>query len=158
MSPILDLENLTPISLEELGEIKQLPSNEIKDIELETKELNKEIIENISIKEKTNKKPFKQKINSTSKTNKLLNSVTNIQQSSELLLSIKDCEVLSGISKVSIRKAIKEKEINYILEDGKYKISFKELLKWCYSSTRRKNVFNSQGIGRYVNEWNIILK
>jgi|GEM_PF-2451746 len=158
MSPILDLENLTPISLEELGEVKQLPSNEIKDIESETKELNKEIIENISIKEKTNKKPFKQKINSTSKTNKLTNSVTNIQQSSELLLSIKDCEVLSGISKVSIRKAIKEKEINYILEDGKYKISFKELLKWCYSSTRRKNVFNSQGIGRYVNEWNIILK
>ncbi len=154
MSPILDLENLTPISLEELGEQKQQFSNKTNDVEIEKKELNKEIIETISVKEKTNNKPFKQAIK---KTKKVDNKIEQRQQSSELLLSIKDCEVLSSISKVSIRKAIKEKEINYILENGKYKIPFKELLKWCYSSTRRKNVFNNQGIGKYVKEWNVML-
>ncbi|MEZ7821200.1 MAG: hypothetical protein QMB51_02730, partial [Patescibacteria group bacterium] len=78
MSPILDLENLTPISLEELGEQKQQFSNKTNDIEIEKKELNKEIIETISVKEKTNNKPFKQAIK---KTKKVDNKIDQRQQS-----------------------------------------------------------------------------
>lgn len=135
MSPILDLQNLTPISLEELGEPKQ-----------QEKELDKkEVIEpNFISKIKTKKK-------------EKLPTINYQQNKNDLLLSIKECETLSSISKVSIRKAIKEKEINYTLEDGKYKIALVELLKWCNASTRRKNVFNAQGIGKYVNEWKNII-
>ncbi len=147
MSPILDLENLTPISLEDIGEPKQenmsTTKNEVHVDVFSVEEIKKEPKNKLIIKKKKKEKIIKNSFKST----------TN-----DLLLSIKDCETLSGISKVSIRKSIKEKEINYILEDGKYKISFKELLKWCYASTRRRNVFNNQGIGKYVNEWNILLQ
>lgn len=147
MSPILDLENLTPISLEDIGEPKQenmsTTKNEVHVDVFSVEEIKKEPKNKLIKKKKKKEKIIKNSFKST----------TN-----DLLLSIKDCETLSGISKVSIRKSIKEKEINYILEDGKYKISFKELLKWCYASTRRRNVFNNQGIGKYVNEWNILLQ
>ena len=142
MSPILDLQNLTPISLEELGEPKQEEKKEL-DKHIETSLITEEI--------KTEKKKL------IIKKKKVISNGIPMERPNDLLLSIKDCETLSGISKVSIRKAIKEKEINYTLEDGKYKISFKELLKWCYLSTRRKNVFNAEGIGRYVNEWKNII-
>lgn len=75
----------------------------------------------------------------------------------ELYLTIKECESLSGISSISIRKSIKTKEIDYLLENGKYKISLKSLIVWCYSSARRKNVFDEQGLGKYVDKWNFIL-
>jgi len=143
MSPILDLQNLTPISLEELGEPKQ-----------EEKQLDKPIEQSLITKET---EPEKKKL-FIKKNNKVKAAQIILpQQNNNLLLSIKECETLSNISKVSIRKAIKEKEINYTLEDGKYKISFLELLKWCNTSTRRKNVFNTQGIGKYVNEWKNII-
>ncbi len=76
-----------------------------------------------------------------------------IDRGEDLLLSIKECETLTGISSVSIRKALKDKEIDYTIENKQYRISFEELLRWCYSSTRRKNVLNTKGIGKYVNEW-----
>ncbi len=150
MSPILDLENLTPISLEELGEPKSFLTETSENKQKKEKELNESIEKVFITKEiKTEKKKLFIKKNTKVKTIQIIPP----QQDNNLLLSIKDCEILSRISKVSIRKAIKEKEINYVLENGKYKISFTELLKWCYSSTRRKNVFNTQGIGKYVNEW-----
>lgn len=142
MSPILDLQNLTPISLEELEE-------ESKEINIPSENQTEEVLDIKKTKPEKKKLVIKKKIN--------ISKDASLERPNDLLLSIKDCETLSGISKVSIRKAIKEKEINYTLENGKYKISFKELLKWCYASTRRKNVFNNQGIGKYVNEWNIML-
>lgn len=143
MSPILDLQNLTPISLEELEE------EESKEINIPSENQTEEVLDIKKTKPEKKKLVIKKKIN--------ISKDASLERPNDLLLSIKDCETLSGISKVSIRKAIKEKEINYTLENGKYKISFKELLKWCYASTRRKNVFNNQGIGKYVNEWNIML-
>ena len=150
MSPILDLQNLTPISLEELGESKPEEKKELdKPIE---KSFNSEKLQQIEVSVKEEIKPKKKEL--FIKKPKLNNTDMEPKTpSQELLLSIKECETISGISKVSIRKAIKEKEINYLLQNGKYQISFKELLKWCYSSTRRKNVLNNSGIGKYVEEW-----
>lgn len=162
MSPILDLQNLTPISLEELGEPKQEIKKELdkpieKSFNTEEKTVEKKI-EKDNKKELINKDNKKSFIQSKTKKNRSTQFlIPDPQNTSDLLLSIKDCELISGISKVSIRKAIKTKEINYNLENGKYKVSFKELLKWCYASTRRKNVLNDAGIGRYVNEWKITI-
>lgn len=149
MSPILDLQNLTPISLEDLdnqNNTEQLKQEEKIDTLIDTTLNSKK--EEIETKIKTIKTNAKRR-----KEEKEEKENYNLDKPISLLLSIKECETLSGISKVSIRKALKEKELNYTIENKQYRIAFKELLKWCYSSTRRKNVFNTKGIGQYVNEW-----
>lgn len=131
MPIIIDLNNIKPISLE------QIEKDEISNNTFNTEITKKK--EKIKIPKKRIKKEID--------INMELNSNSN------LLLTIKEAETLSGISTISIRKAIKLKEIDYILDNGKYKIDFNNLIKWCYSSTRRKNVFNTVGIGKYVNSW-----
>lgn len=180
MSFVLDLNHIKPISLNDLGEnINQnkpivlenqtsidsvldtktilnnnakaeeqnnLPKTEAPTQENISKKNNTKIKEKISVSKNKQKEKEEEKVE--------INKVQDL----DLLLSIKEVETLSGISKVSIRKAIKLKEINYSLDNGKYRISFKELLTWCYSSTRRKNTFNSAGIGKYVSSWKITIE
>ncbi|HOC96563.1 MAG TPA: hypothetical protein PKN97_02310 [bacterium] len=130
MPIVIDLNNIKPIKLEELED--QQPTDKPIDI--------------------------KEKIHSKKKTKKIIKNKIISNQETQLLLTLKEAEAISGISAITIRKAIKNKEINYTLHNGKYKIEFINLLKWCYSSTRRKNVFCTIGIGKYVNSWNDIIK
>lgn len=155
MSFILDLNNIKPITLEDLEPKEEVRPNTVIGPEkiLEPEKSNEQVADtNIIIEEKIKIPKKKSKVNDASKTQIQVTTKKN-----NLLLSIKEAETLSGISKISIRKAIKAKEINYSLDDGKYKIDFNDLLTWCYSSTRRKNVFNTAGIGKFVNSWNTII-
>lgn len=133
MPLIIDLNNIKPINLE------QIEKKEESNISFNTETIEKKENKKIEIP----KKKIKKEIN--------LN--LELDNQNNLLLTIKEAETLSGISAMSIRKAIKTKEIDYSLDNKKYKIEFDSLLKWCYSSTRRKNVFNTIGIGKYVNSW-----
>lgn len=169
MSFVLDLNNIQPISLDDIEDKKDIKPNE--DTE------NEQIADNIvdiepivnNIKPVTNEPIIEAKqktksINQIPKKKHKKNLTLNPQlptlnsQPFNLLLSLKEAETLSGISSMSIRKAIKIKEINYSLDKGKYKINFDDLLNWCYLSTRRKNVFNTVGIGQYVNSWRSVIK
>ena len=136
MPVIIDLNNIKPISLEQIEKDKE-PNTTFNTEIIEKKETPK--IEKIKIPKK--------------KVKKEIDINMELNPNNNLLLTIKEAETLSGISTISIRKAIKSKEIDYTLDDGKYKIDFNNLIKWCYSSTRRKNVFNTVGIGKYVNSW-----
>ncbi len=190
--PIFDLENITPISLEDLTpEIKKenkesepkQSKNNLDNINTESSfglsdknndfNANNSNLVNYTTNNKTLKKPKNKtakdnpnnfsndEINEFKKVSKRKKEEKNkefkerlvIDRGEDLLLSIKECELLTGISNVSIRKALKDREIDYTIENRQYRISFEELLRWCYSSTRRKNVLNMKGIGKYVREW-----
>ena len=74
---------------------------------------------------------------------------------SDIRLSISEAAKLFGVSVKTIRQAIKEGLIVYIIVNGRYKINFKSLVIWSQQSTRRKNLLTSQGIGQYVDKWRI---
>jgi excisionase family DNA binding protein len=70
-------------------------------------------------------------------------------------LSVSEASKLFGVSTRTIKSAIDNNEILYIVVRGRYKIHFGSLLEWSQRSTRRKNLFNSQGIGQYTADWQI---
>ena len=57
---------------------------------------------------------------------------------------------LFGVSEKTIRRAIKDDELRYIVVRGVYKINFESLLKWSQSRVKVKNKFNNNGIGQYM--------
>lgn len=70
-------------------------------------------------------------------------------------VSISEASRLFGVSTKTIRQAIKDGEIAYIIVAGRYKLNFKSLVSWSQLSTRRRNLLHRAGIGQYVDKWNI---
>ncbi len=70
-------------------------------------------------------------------------------------LSISEAARLFGVSAQTIRRAIKDREITYVVVAGRYKINFESLLKWSQSKTTVRNKSNTLGIGQYVDQWKI---
>ena len=73
----------------------------------------------------------------------------------DIRVSISEAARLFGVSVKTIRQAIKNQEIVYIIVNGRYKINFKSLVLWSQLSTRRRNLLAQQGIGQYVDNWRI---
>ena len=57
---------------------------------------------------------------------------------------------LFGISEKTVRRAIKDGDLLYIVVRGVYKINFDSLLKWSQIRIKVKNKFNNNGIGQYL--------
>ncbi len=70
-------------------------------------------------------------------------------------ISISEAGRLFGVSTKTIRQAIKNNEIRYIVSLGRYKLNFSSVLLWSQQSTRRKNLLAASGIGKYVDQWKI---
>lgn len=70
-------------------------------------------------------------------------------------LSVSEASKLFGVSTRTIKSAIDNNEVLYIVVRGRYKIHFGSLLEWSQRSTRRRNLFNSHGIGQYSADWQI---
>ncbi len=70
-------------------------------------------------------------------------------------ISITQASHLFGVSGKTIRQAIKNQEIKYIVVRGRYKLNFSSVLEWSQKSTRRKNQFYTQGLGQYSDLWKI---
>ena len=68
-------------------------------------------------------------------------------------ISVSEAARLFGVSTKTIRQAIKNNEIRYIISRGRYKINFESLLMWSQKSTRRRNLLAKQGIGQFVGKW-----
>lgn len=73
-------------------------------------------------------------------------------------LAVSEAAKLFGISTKTIRVAIKNNELIYIVARGRYKINFESLLVWSQKSTKRNNLLSKQGIGQYVDKWRIKTK
>ncbi|PLX26337.1 hypothetical protein C0580_00065 [Candidatus Parcubacteria bacterium] len=70
-------------------------------------------------------------------------------------VSVSEAARLFGVSSKTIRQAIKNEELRYIVVSGRYKISFVSLIEWSQKSTRRSNQLAKQGLGQYVDKWKI---
>ena len=70
-------------------------------------------------------------------------------------VSVSEAARLFGVSDKTIRQAIREEKVKYIVVKGRYKINFISLIEWSQQSTRRANRLNNQGVGQYVDQWKI---
>ncbi len=77
------------------------------------------------------------------------------EQKQPIRVTISQAANLFGVSEKTIRRAIKDQEVLYIVVRGVYKINFESLLKWSQSRIKTLNKFNRDGIGQYVDKWKI---
>jgi len=70
-------------------------------------------------------------------------------------VSVSEAARLFGVSTTTIRKALKNQELRYVVVRGRYKISFESLTEWSQQSTRRRNQLANNGIGQFVEKWKI---
>ena len=73
-------------------------------------------------------------------------------------VSVSEASRLFGVSDKTIRRAIKNEEINYIIVGERYKIQFSSLVKWSQQSNRRYNLLKNKGLGQYIEKWKITNK
>ncbi len=82
-------------------------------------------------------------------------SPASIEPKEIIRVSISEAARLFGVNAQTIRRAIKDGEITYIVVAGRYKINFESLVKWSQQKTTVRNKSNNRGIGQFVNQWNI---
>ncbi len=70
-------------------------------------------------------------------------------------VSISEAARLFGVNPQTIRRAIKNQEITYVVVAGRYKINFESLVRWSQKKTTVKNKSEKFGIGQYVDKWKI---
>ncbi len=70
-------------------------------------------------------------------------------------LTISQAANLFGISQKTIRRAIADQELLYVVVRGVYKINFESLLKWSQERIKIRNKRDNAGIGQYVDKWKI---
>jgi excisionase family DNA binding protein len=70
-------------------------------------------------------------------------------------LSVSEAAKLFGVSQRTVRRAITEQELTYIVVQGRYKINFESLLRWSQRTTTVRNKRDNQGVGQYVDRWKI---
>lgn len=70
-------------------------------------------------------------------------------------VSVSEAARLFGVDDRTVRRAIKDQELRYIVVQNRYKINFESLVEWSQKRTRVKNKLAKQGIGQYVNQWKI---
>lgn len=70
-------------------------------------------------------------------------------------VSVSEAARLFGVDSKTLRRAIKNSEIRYIVVRGRYKLHFESLLRWSQQRTTVKNKLEKRGIGQYVEKWKI---
>lgn len=70
-------------------------------------------------------------------------------------VSVSEAARLFGIDQKTIRRAIKNQKLKYIVVHSRYKINFESLLEWSQQKTTVKNKLAKQGIGQFVDNWKI---
>jgi len=73
--------------------------------------------------------------------------------SNKLWLSVSQAAKLFGVEQKTIRRAIKNKEIAYLVESERYSIEMGSLILWAHNSARLKNKLDRDGMGKFVEAW-----
>lgn len=84
-----------------------------------------------------------------------LEPATPIPPKEVIRVSISEAARLFGVNPQTIRRALKDHEINYVVVAGRYKLNFESLVKWSQRKTTVRNKSNHSGIGQYVDKWKI---
>ena len=70
-------------------------------------------------------------------------------------VSVSEAAKLFGISSRTIRRAITDGSIAYVVVRGRYKINFESLVKWSQERATVRNKLATAGIGQFVGQWRI---
>ena len=70
-------------------------------------------------------------------------------------VSVSEAARLFGVDSKTIRRAIANDEIRYVVVRGRYKLNFESLLQWSQSRVKISNKLANEGIGRFVDKWKI---
>ena len=73
-------------------------------------------------------------------------------------LSVSEAAKMFGISQRTVRRAIQNSDVTYVVVQGRYKLNFESLLRWSQRTTTVKNKRDKKGIGQYVDKWKISSK
>ncbi len=70
-------------------------------------------------------------------------------------VSVSEAARLFGVSTLTIRRAIKDQEVTYVVVNGRYKLNFENLVKWSQSHVTIRHKLAQKGIGQFVDQWKI---
>lgn len=70
-------------------------------------------------------------------------------------LSVSEASKFFGVCGRTIRRAIAEGDVTYVVVQGRYKINFESLLRWSQRTTTVRNKRDKLGVGQYVDQWKI---
>lgn len=70
-------------------------------------------------------------------------------------VSVSEAAKLFGVHQRTIRRAISEGAVRYIVVRGRYKIHFGSLVAWSQRTTTVRNKRDEKGIGQWVERWAI---
>ncbi len=73
-------------------------------------------------------------------------------------VSVSEAAKLFGISTRTVRRAIADGEVAYVVVRGRYKLNFESLVRWSQTRTSVRNKLASSGIGQFVEQWKITNK
>jgi len=70
-------------------------------------------------------------------------------------LSVSEAGKFFGVEQKTIRRAIKDGLLRYVVVRGRYRITFESLLSWSQKRPKIKNKLTQNGLGQYVDKWKI---
>ncbi len=70
-------------------------------------------------------------------------------------VSVSEAARLFGVSQKTVRRALAEGDLVYVVVRGRYKISFESLIRWSQKRPHVKNKLAKEGIGQFVEQWKI---
>lgn len=76
------------------------------------------------------------------------------EQKNIIRLSVSEAARLFGVNPQTIRRAILDGELTYIVVAGRYKINFESLVRWSQKKTIQRKT-QQHGIGQYVEKWKL---
>ena len=65
---------------------------------------------------------------------------------------------LFGVSERSIRRAVKNDELKFVVKNSRYQIQLKDLIEWSDALPNRRKKCDEDGIGQFIKEWKISKK
>lgn len=81
---------------------------------------------------------------------------SNLRDGGDMIrVSVSEGARLFGLSPQTIRRAIKDQDVRYVVVRGRYRIAFESLLEWSQRTTTAQNKLAQRGIGQYVDHWRI---
>lgn len=76
-------------------------------------------------------------------------------ENTDIRLSVSEAAKFFGVSTRTVRRAITEKAVEYILVQNRYKIDLASLLNWASKTTTVRHKLEKDGFGQFVDKWKI---
>ncbi len=79
----------------------------------------------------------------------------SIEDPQHIRVSVSEAARLFGVSSKTIRRALQDQELRYIVVRGRYKILFASLVHWSQQAVSVQRRRDQRGIGQWVERWRL---